>query len=962
MSMYAPLNIKTCNTLLTSMIKIDDLIKIAKENNLKALTITDNNMYGALDFYIACKKNNIKPIIGLEISLPEKIILYAMNYNGYKNLIKITTIKSETNLNVDILNSYSSDLICLVPYESRKLYNELKKIYKYIFVTYKDETQKQNIKLKNILYMNEILCLNKEDEKYLKYLKAIKEGKTVDEITETFNNKSLLPLTTKTENNEYLVDMCDLEIKFHSNLLPVYSKEQDPYETLKHACIDGMKKIFGQKAPKKYAIRLKKELEIINKMGFCDYFLIVADYIKYAKEHNILVGPGRGSAAGSLVAYCLNITTIDPLKYNLLFERFLNPERITMPDIDVDFEDTKREQVINYCISKYGLKKVALIVTFGTLAAKQAIKDVSRALNTSPNKADSLTKLLDSNLTLKQNYQNIKIKNFLQINNEFKPVYKIAAKFEGLKRHTSLHAAGIVMSKYNLDEYVPLDKNKGEFYATQYDKDHLENLGLLKMDFLGLKNLTLIANILNEIDDLTFDTIPENDKKALNIFTTVNTTGIFQFESEGMKNFLKKFKPTTFEDIVSALALFRPGPMKNIDSYIRRKQGKEKINYFHEDLEQILKPTYGIIVYQEQIMQIAHLMAGYSLAEADLLRRAMSKKSEAILLKEKDKFIKGAVQKGYDIALAQNVYNMIFKFADYGFNRSHSVAYAMISYRMAYLKAHYPKIFMKHLLSSAINSETKTKEYIYECAKNNIQISKPNINISKDTYITLNNQIIFPLTNIKNVGQAATNAILKEREKGTFKDIFDFICRCYSGPVTTKTIEALIYAGAFDTFGFNKNTLIQNLDIITGYSEIGNYIADDTFKPELHNYKELPNKTLMQKELEVFGFYLSNHPITEYKKQNPKSIELKNVSSYFDKIVEAIVITDKTKEIETKNKDKMMFLTASDELAQTTIVIFPKTYQTINKIEVGDILKIIGKVEKRFDQYQIVATKITKLN
>ena len=528
--MFAPLNIKTCNTLLTSMIKIDDLIKTAKENNIQALTITDSNMYGTLDFYIACKKNNIKPIIGLEISLPEKIILYAMNYNGYKNLIKITTIKSETTLTLDILNNYSSDLICLVPYENRKLYNELKKIYKYTFVTYKNNEQKQNIKLKNTLYMDEILCINKEDEKYLKYLKAIKEGKSINEITENFTNKSLMPLSQNIENNEYLVNMCDLEIPFRNNLLPVYETNKDPYDTLKQACINGMRQLFGASAPRKYAIRLKKELDIINKMGFCDYFLIVADYINYAKTHNILVGPGRGSAAGSLVAYCLNITTIDPLKYNLLFERFLNPERITMPDIDVDFEDEKREEVIKYCLNKYGHKKVALIVTFGTLASKQAIKDVARILNIDPKKTDSLSKLLDSKLSLKQNYQNPKVQRFLKINTEFKPVYKIASKFEGLKRHTSLHAAGIVMSKYDLDEYVPLDKTHENFYATEYDKDHLEKLGLLKMDFLGLKNLTLIANILNEIDGFTFDNIKENDPKALNIFTTANTTGIFQFE------------------------------------------------------------------------------------------------------------------------------------------------------------------------------------------------------------------------------------------------------------------------------------------------------------------------------------------------------------------------------------------------------------------------------------------------
>ena len=957
--MYAPLNIKTCNSFLKSMIKIDDLIKVAKEHNIKALTITDDNMYGVIEFYNTCTKNDIKPIIGLEINISSKIILYAMNYDGYKNLMKITTLKSEGELNIDILAHYSNNLICLLPYESKDLYSELSKIYKYIFLTYQNQEEKDKIKIENKLYMNEILCIKKEDEKYLKYLKAIKEGVSVKEIEE-IQNKSLFSLEKDSKNNELIVSLCNLEIKKHQDLLPVYDENKDAYTELKKECIKGMKRIFGSAAPKKYALRLKHELEIINKMGFCNYFLIVADYINYAKTHNILVGPGRGSAAGSLVSYTLNITAIDPLKYNLLFERFLNPERITMPDIDVDFEDTKREEVIKYCIDKYGEKKVALIVTFGTLAAKQAIKDVARTLDIDLQKTDNFTKLIDSRLSLKENYQFSKVKRYLEMNPEFKTVYKIALKFEGLKRHTSLHAAGIVMSKYNLDENIPLDKNHG-VYATEYDKDYLEELGLLKMDFLGLKNLSLIANILDEIKTIEFDTIKEDDEKALEIFKNVNTTGIFQFESEGMKKFLHKFRPETFEDIVSALALFRPGPMKNIDSYIRRKRGLEKIDYLHENLKPILKPTYGIIVYQEQIMQIANIMAGYSMAEADLLRRAMSKKSEAILLKEKDKFIKGSIKNGYDESLAHKIYDLIFKFADYGFNRSHSVAYAMISYRMAYLKAHYPLVFMKNLLSSAINSETKTKEYIYECTKSGITIAKPNINISDMMYIKVDNKIVFPLTNIKNVGVNAAKAIIEERKNGKFKDIFDFICRCYKGPVNSKTIENLIYAGAFDSFGYTKKTLIQNLDIIINYSEIGSYITDDTFKPELEEFKEFSKRELMQKEEEIFGFYLTAHPVTEYKKNNPNVIEAKDIGNYFDKTVEVIVSVDRIKRLTTKKNEQMMFITGSDELSQIDIVVFPRVYEISPEIEIGDILDIKGKIEKRYDQYQIITNKIIKL-
>lgn len=950
-----PLNIKTDGYLLHSMIKIKDLVKAAKENNIKALTITDNNMYGAMEFYKECLKNDIKPIIGLEVSLKEKIILYARSYIGYKNLIKITTLKAEKEITIDDLNNYNEDLLCIVPFESRVHYNTLKKVYDIIYVSYKNKEEKEKIKLKNKLYMHEILCIYKEDEKYLKYLKAIKEGKTHLEVEE-INHVSLFPLNEETLNND-IETLCDIKIKMHQDLLPIYT-ENDSYESLKKECIKGMKRIFGNAAPKKYADRLKKELEIIKTMGFCDYFLIVADYINYAKSHEILVGPGRGSAAGSLVAYALNITTVDPLKYDLLFERFLNPERITMPDIDVDFEDTKREEVINYCIKKYGSKKVALIITFGTLASKQAIRDVSRVLEIEPKKIDILSKMLDSKTTLKKNYTK-EVKNFIEINPELKQVYNIATKFEGLKRHTSIHAAGVVMSKYNLEENLPLDKN-GDFYVSEYDKDYLEELGLLKMDFLSIKNLTLITNILKELN-LNFDDIKEDDKEALEIFRNANTVGIFQFESEGMINFLKKLKPDTFDDVVAALALFRPGPMKNIDSYIKRKKGEEKIDYFHEDLMKILKPTYGIIVYQEQIMQIASTLAGYTFAEADLLRRAMSKKKEDILLKERDKFIKGAIKKGYAEDLAIKIYDLIFRFAEYGFNKSHTVAYAMISYKMAYLKAHYPKVFMKHLLNQAINSETKTKEYIYECKQCGITIEKPNINLSSDKYEIINNKIIYPLTNIKNIGVNVTKLIIEERKKGKFKDIFDFISRCYKGNITSKIIESLILSGAFDTFNFSRKTLIENIEVLTNYGEIGEYLDDELFRPELEIKKEYSSHELMAQELEIFGFYLSNNPITEYKNKN-KHIDLKNIHMYFDKIIETVIYVDKIRTITTKNNEKMMFITGSDEISKADIVVFPRVYNENNNIKEKDIIKIKGKVEKRYDEFQIIANNIIKLN
>lgn len=948
------LNIKTEGTLLYSLIKVKELIQVAKENNIKALAIADRDMYSAIEFYKLCKKNEINPIIGLEIIIDKKIILYCKDYKGYQNLLKLTTLKSERNLNIEDLAKFEEGLICVLPYESKSLYSILNKIYEDLFVSYKNEEEKHKININNKIFSKEIRCIKKEDEKYLKYLTAIKEGKNcleVDDVT----GVSLLPV--QANDSDVINELCNLEIEMHKNLIPKFSDE-DSYELLKKHCIEGMKKIFGSSVSKRYADRLKKELDIINQMGYCDYFLIVEDYVKYAKESGILVGPGRGSAAGSLTAYALNITSVDPLKYDLYFERFLNPSRVTMPDIDIDFEDARREEVINYCKEKYGIDRVSLIITFGSLAAKQAIRDAGKVLDVDPKKLDILNKKINPKLNLKQNY-NKDIENYLNQNRELKIAYKIALKIEGIKRHTSIHAAGIVMSKNNLNENIPLDKIE-KYYISQYDKDYLEDIGLLKMDFLGIKNLTLIQNILREIEDINFDNIRENDEKALNIFKTSDTIGIFQFESSGMINFIKKLKPDSFDDVVAALALFRPGPMKNIDSYIRRKRGLEKIDYFHEDLKQILKPTYGIIVYQEQIMNIATTLAGFTFQKADELRRAMSKKKEEILINLKDEFINGAVTKGYEKSLATRVYDLIYKFAEYGFNKSHTVAYALISYRMAYLKAHYPKIFMKHLLTSAINSETKTKEYIYECQKYGINIELPNINISTDNYRLYEGKIFFPLTNIKDIGTNAVRQILKEREKGNFKDIFDFAQRCYKDAVTEKTMQNLILSGSFQMFKINKRTLIENLEVIVNYAFLGS-LDDEIFKPELEEKKEYTKEELMSYELELFGMYLSSHPVTSYK-LNTNHIDLKDIKNYFDKTVEVIVYTDRVKVIETKNKDKMMFLTASDEAAKIDIVLFPKVYSNYNYIREKDVLKIKGRVEKRYDEYQIIAGNITKLN
>ena len=937
-----PLYIKTDNSLLSSLIKIDDLIKYAKNKNIKSLAITDDSMYGCIEFYIKCKENNIKPIIGLEIN---NIVLYAINYNGYKNLIKLSTIKSKEPVDINILRKYSDDLLCIVPYHNLNNYDDYK-FYKYLYKGYTNLDEKNSIN-GNKIYLNEVLYLEEKDKDYLKYLYAIKKGGTVNEININKHDNYLLSYQMyQDETNEEIIELCNLELPLHQDLLPVYNcpDNLDSFTYLKQLVIIGLKKIFGDRVNKIYLDRLKYELNIIKKMGFCNYFLVVWDYVKYAKENNILVGPGRGSAAGSLVSYCLGITTIDPIKYNLLFERFLNPERISMPDIDIDFEYTKRDEVLKYCTNKYGIKKVAPIITFGTLGSKQVIRDVGKCLNMDNRIVDSIAKKIDSKLSLQKNLE--QIKQYLNTD-ELKRLYKISLKLEGLKRHTSIHAAGVVISKYDLDEIIPLSYHDN-CYITGYSMEYLETIGLLKMDFLALKNLTLLNNVLKEVN-LKLEDIPLNDKKTIEIFTNVDTIGIFQFESSGMINFLKKFKITNFDDIVAAIALFRPGPMNNIDTYIKRKNN-EKYEII-DSLKPVLSSTYGIIVYQEQIMQIANIMANYSLAEADLLRKAMSKKKEEILLKEKDKFINQSILNGYNKDVASNIYNLILKFAEYGFNKAHSVSYAMIAYKMAYLKAHYYNVFMKNLLSMVIGSEIKTREYINICKLN---ILKPDINISDMDYIIYNDSIVYPLTNIKNVGNVNASIIVEERKNGKFKDIYDFISRCKN--INKNVLESLNKAGCFENF-INQKTFDENLEILLNYSELGG-LLEDSLKPELINMKDYSKQELMNREIEVFGTYLSEHPITSLKSK-VNVINLIDIEKYFNKNIRVLMYVEQIKKIKTKNNKDMYFIVGSDETKNCEFVLFNNDFCDII---LGSVYIVDGKVERRYDKYQIIINRIKKVD
>ena len=972
--MYVPLNRKTDNYLKSSMIKIKDLIDFALKHSITSLTITDNNMFGVIEFYKMCIKNKIKPIVGLEVNINDYIIvLYAKDYNGYLNLVKLSTIMSKNNIEIETLKKYKDSLICIIPYESKELYSDLKSIYKDLFLAYKNFEEKKQLTGK-VVYMNKITYLYKQNVNDMKYLEAIKDGVGVkfiktDYADNYFKLENEIDNDINTLKNNYLInEMCNLEIIFNQDLMPRYINELniDSYSYLKKMCILGARQKFGLSIAKNYQDRLKYELDIINKMGFSDYFLIVSDYVNYAKENNIIVGCGRGSAVSSLVAYVLNITDVDPIKYDLLFERFLNPERINMPDIDIDFEHEKRDDVINYCINKYGIKKVAPIIAFGTLGAKAAIRDVGRSLEINLTLIDNICKLLDSTLTLKENYNASKnLQDYLSRKKELFDLYKIAMHFEGLKRHTTIHAAGIVMSNNDLDNVIPL-YDHDNFYTSGYDMTYLEEIGLLKMDFLAIKYLTTIHNIIDLINknhnlNIKFDDIDINDKKAIEIFNKADTIGIFQFESAGMINFLSKLKPNSFDDIIASIALFRPGPMKNIPTYIKRKNNLEKIDYLDDSLIEILKPTYGIIIYQEQIMQIARVMADYTLGEADILRKAMSKKNKKLLEQQKEIFTSRSMKKGYKKEVVDYVFESMLKFASYGFNKSHSVGYSYVALKMAYLKGYFRKEFYTCLLESEKASKDKIKIYIYELKKYNIDVKNPDINLSEFEYSIKSEDIIYPLSAIKGININASKLIIEERKSGPFKDIFNFLSRCYGKVVNKRIVEILILSGTFDSFKMTRKTLINNLDIIINYSELLKDLGEYALKPEIEYFDEYTNVEIMNFELECFGLYLKNHPVTHARINKSNITMLSNIEAMFDRNINLVVLVDSIKEVETKDKDKMAFITGSDEVTSVSIVLFPKVYQNCN-LNKGDIIYLTGKVEKRYDKYQVIAQKIDKID
>lgn len=950
---YIPLRVKTSYSFLKSLNDIKKMVSYCKEKGIEACAICDDNMFGVMEFYKECIKNDIKPIIGMELSIDNGfVILYAKNYAGYQNLTRITYAMQNTPISLDILRKYCSDLICVTNL-SIDFYDD---IY-YGYTNSKDRDLN-----KKCVYVPEILCLEKDDIKYLKYLDLIKKNKKLKD-SEPFliHSNCYFDFNSIDYENAYeIASKCNITFEVNKNLFPKYECK-NAKEYLFNLAKNGLFKRFDGKVTKKYYDRLLYELDIIDKNNFNDYFLVVFDYVRYAKKQGILVGPGRGSAASSLVAYSLGITDVDPIKYNLLFERFLNTERITLPDIDIDFEANRRDEVVKYVMEKYGYNRAVCIITFTTLASKQVLRDVARVYDIDTHTIDRLVKYVHNNYSLDTCLANKNLLLYLKENPKIDEIYRVAMKLEGLKRQYSIHAAGIIIGGDILSNYIPIIKY-GNFYISGYSMEHLEELGLVKMDFLSLKNLDTILSITKKIPNVNLKEIDLNDKKTLSIYTNALTGGIFQFESYGMKQFLSKLRPTTFDDIVAAIALFRPGCASSIDTFIRRKNGLEKIDYIDPSLKDILESTYGIIVYQEQIMQIANVMAGYSYGEADVLRRAMSKKKKEVMEGERDKFINRSIERGYSYETAFKTYYFILKFANYGFNKAHSVAYSILSMMMAYLKAYYKEEFMSAILNSSIGIEDKTMEYVSECRKLDVNILKPSINISDVEYKKYRNSIIVPLSIIKNVGTLSAKEIIRKRESGEFKNFNDFVRRCYSNNINKKVIESLIDADCFSMFEYNHSTLHYNLDAVINYAMISKEIDDELIsEPILEVKEEFDKSELLEREKNVFGFYLVNHPVTKYKCNYNNVVNSSDIAAYFDKYINVIGMVDSIKTVETKKVETMAFISLQDEFGVMQVTIFPKEYPKIKNINKNDIVFISGKVQKRMNSYQVILQNIKKL-
>lgn len=1060
MADFVHLHVHSEYSLLDGMSRIKDLPVRAKELGMKAIALTDHGvMYGAVDFYKECKKNDIKPIIGCEVYVAphsrfdkeagrdngyNHLILLAKNKTGYQNLSKLVSLSFvegfyyKPRIDLEILEKYSEGLICLsaclagslsqaIIQDNMEKAEEIalwhKRVFKddyYIEIQHNGLRQQIMVNQKLIqlarkldiplVATNDSHYLKKEDSYFHEVLLCIQTGKRMSDEdrmrfeTQEFYIKSpeemadyFSEFPDAIENTVKIAEKCNYDFEFGVTKLPNYDVPEE-YAThldyFKDLCYKGIKNRYGEKPAEEVMSRLEYEISVIDKMGYVDYFLIVWDYINYAKSVGIPVGPGRGSGAGSIAAYAIGITDIDPLKYGLLFERFLNPERVSMPDFDVDFCYERRGEVIEYVERKYGKDHVSQIITFGTMAARMVIRDVGRVLDYPYSETDKLAKMIpmEVHITIpKALEQNREFKELYESNPSVKQLIDIAIKLEGLPRQASTHACGIVITKDPVDTYVPLYVNDGNI-STQYTMNLLEELGLLKMDFLGLRTLTVISDTeklvkQNRGIDVEYDK-EMNDPKVYKLWANGESIGIFQFESQGMTNFMKELKPDCLEDIIAGVSLYRPGPMDQIPRYIKGKQNPGHNEYTHPALEPILNVTYGCMVYQEQVMQIVRELAGYSLGRADLVRRAMGKKKLDVMAKEREYFINGqvdengnvlvpgCVRNGIDKESANKIFDEMAEFAKYAFNKSHAAAYSVVSYRTAYLKTYYPEEFMAATLNSFLGNLDKVPIYIYECKRLNIGILKPEINKSFTKFTVQDNKIRFGLGSIKNVGISAIETVISEREKnGEYKSFTDFCERIQSGTVNRKCIECLIKAGCFDEMNQTRATLLASyeriLDTINnqGRNSMANQVTmfdlvqpEETVKYQYTVLKELDERELLAQEKEMIGIYISGHPLEKIKEAiqrqtNINSIQIKdlngeNAGNFKDgqNVKYAGTITSVKKKY-TKRNTIMAFVTVEDLYGSAEIVVFDSVFSRCDNILVEENIVIVeGRLSIKEDE------------
>ena len=991
-------------SLLQGMMSVEHLVTTAKKRGFSALALTDlNTMYGIPEFIRQCKKHDIKPLIGSVIDFEYEqqlipVVLIAKNQKGYRQLIHLSTLANQSKKPVDLSLAHDIDqLIAIVLSEGGWLEGDLilndqaslieklqviKRTFVDVYIGLSTNESpfwnqlnrwaKGLITSKGLktVAIPKVYYADESDHEAYRIVRGIRLGQTVKDKSLIHQpNRHLLDTSEMVElydiddlvASDEIAQKCETIDINNMTSLPQFPLGQNvnSKQYLTQLCLLGLKKRFNGEVPDGYHARLKYELDVITSMNYEDYFLIVWDLIRYAKTQGIYVGPGRGSSAGSLVAFVLGITHVDPIVYDLLFERFLNPQRISMPDIDIDFPDNRRDEVIRYVKDKYGENYIAHIVTFGTLAAKQCLRDVSRVFEIPLKDVDMLSKSVPNavKITLQDAYeQSERFRLALSSDVALQRVYEMAKQLEGLPRHVSTHAAGIVMSKYPLQQVVPLISIEEDLYSSQYSMEYLEDIGLIKMDFLGLRNLTIIDEIVNRMDvSIDILKIPLDDTKTYELISQGDTVGVFQLESEGMKALIRKMKPDCFDDIVATIALFRPGPMENIPLYLKMKSDPSNIKYLLPQLEPILKSTYGIMIYQEQIMLVTQKIAGFSLAKADILRKAVSKKKEDEILALKADFVSGCVNNGVNENVAITLFDLILKFANYGFNKSHSVAYALISYQMAYLKANYPLLFYTSLLTSVIGSETKTSEYLDECRQRGVRIYPPSVNSSKDKYIIEGKAIRFPIIAVKGIGQAAYALIENERnERGIFTDYYDFVARMLVHRFSGKWIETLIYAGALDEFNLSRATMIASLDDAVSYADLVRIEISGQSRIDLQLVSRpipiiVKDQPLLrsEKEKEVLGFYLGEHPLLSVRANS--RINYPHISQLTGKVGEVtfIAMIQRVKTHRTKKGDMMAFISVSDESSYMDCVCLPNVYQKVwELLQKGAIVEISGKMEE----------------